>query len=989
MTTATIATTGNITGANLTTAGNVTASYIKGNGSLLTNLPSSTVTLTGNVTGSGQTGTNINTLIAASGVTPGTYGADNAVPVITVAADGRITTLTTTPIGSGGGAYGNANVQAYLPTYTGAMPNLTSVNTSANITANTGGYFIGDGSKLTNLPAQASTYGNANVAAYLPTFAGDIGNADTPASTGYFNTVNATTLSGALSGSQTGITAIAGYIESGGVVEIQDTSQVYIHAPIMVLGDTSYTQTVGINGHLNIVGNTTTEPYAGNAIVVNNGNVQVNPGYYYLGDGSQLTNLPTQAGTYSNANVGAYLSSNTVSTIFATGNITTVAGVNTNTLNATGNVTAAYVKGNGSLLTNLPTQPGTYTNSNVTNLLSGGTYTGDVIATTGVVNAAAINSSGALTAGSYVQANNGLYSINTFSGTYSDGIVVDYVTGNGRISVGTADNLTFYTGGVAATQTLQLASNGAAIAGNLITTNGVFWSNGTAYSTGGGSSGVTSITAGTGITANAATGAISITNAGVTAIVAGSGITANASTGVVSISSTGGGTTFNGNLLGNTLVDTTNNRVTINASPYSDPGIQPPLWQNMKNNPPVYIGGVLQAPTYPNLNNLVSNDSYLMLTTSNVGVQSSYQTTNTRFTSGILNYQSVWPVTANTMTNNDRLRNTTSILDLNMAGKSWGTTASSTFNAAVGVQQNFLNLYGNGYVTSGSGVGSVIYITPIGTALGTGLSANVTYLTGVTGTIQHQTTYGSTNTANITTARGYLAQVSIGSNSVAVTNAIGFHTPSGWVTQPNATGGQNITNRYAILNEDQYSTIQTNGNITQLNTPGIPTLFTSANLKLGGYNSPQKTFSNPASGNINLGTSNYNSYQQIQFNGGNLGVACQSTGYDTVYDFFIQQDSTGGRTLTWYASNGTPQPPSGYLNPLPNAVTYARVALQDSGTPSISYGTPSAVAMTAAQANSYPGVVGNFIAISDNGGKLAYWDTTNSRWSYIQTGLAV
>jgi hypothetical protein len=35
------------------------------------------------------------------------------------------------------------------------------------------------------------------------------------------------------------------------------------------------------------------------------------------------------------------------------------------------------------------------------------------------------------------------------------------------------------------------------------------------------------------------------------------------------------------------------------------------------------------------------------------------------------------------------------------------------------------------------------------------------------------------------------------------------------------------------------------------------------------------------------------------------------------------------------------------------------------------------------------GVVGDTIAISDGGGKLAYWDTTNTRWSYVWSNLAV
>jgi hypothetical protein len=50
---------------------------------------------------------------------------------------------------------------------------------------------------------------------------------------------------------------------------------------------------------------------------------------------------------------------------------------------------------------------------------------------------------------------------------------------------------------------------------------------------------------------------------------------------------------------------------------------------------------------------------------------------------------------------------------------------------------------------------------------------------------------------------------------------------------------------------------------------------------------------------------------------------------------------------------------------------------------------------TKAQANAITGQSGAMVAISDasggslTGGAMAYWDTTNSRWSYIQTGTAV
>ena len=67
-------------------------------------------------------------------------------------------------------SYGNTEVAAFLPTYTGAMTAMTgNITTTANVQ---GAYLIGDGSFITNLPG--GSYGNANVAAYLPTFTGNL-----------------------------------------------------------------------------------------------------------------------------------------------------------------------------------------------------------------------------------------------------------------------------------------------------------------------------------------------------------------------------------------------------------------------------------------------------------------------------------------------------------------------------------------------------------------------------------------------------------------------------------------------------------------------------------------------------------------------------------------------------------------------------------------------------------------------------------------------
>ena len=77
-----------------------------------------------------------------------------------------------------------------------------------------------------------------------------------------------------------------------------------------------------------------------------------------------------------------------------------------------------------------------------------------------------------------VQTTNGVYSVGQFNGTFSDGIVVDYVTNNGRISAGSGDQLTFYTGGVGVTQMVQVNSSVMAVNTNIQTGSGAASSGG-------------------------------------------------------------------------------------------------------------------------------------------------------------------------------------------------------------------------------------------------------------------------------------------------------------------------------------------------------------------------------------------------------------------------------------------------------------------------------------------------------------------------------
>jgi hypothetical protein len=287
-----ISTTGNIIGANvntgnislsgnilsgLTVSGNVTAPYFIGNGSQLSGVVTS---LAGNLAG------NINTGIY------NLYSSNGAVKV-----DDDLSVVGTVTV-SGGMLLGGPFA------------------TTANITAN---YFVGDGSQLTNLPA--GNYSNANVAAYLPTYTGNItaGNVSTTGNIqGSYVLGNGSQLTGittALTGN------LAGNINTLEYSINSSNGEVRFGNTISVVGNAIIADNLLVGDQIATIGNVTAN--------------------YFVGDGSQLTNLP--AGNYSNANVAAYLPT------------------------YTGNVSADNFIGNGNALTSI-------TGANVSGAVANATY---------------------------------------------------------------------------------------------------------------------------------------------------------------------------------------------------------------------------------------------------------------------------------------------------------------------------------------------------------------------------------------------------------------------------------------------------------------------------------------------------------------------------------------------------------------------------------------------------------------------------------------
>ena len=140
-----VSATGNVVGGNITTSGLVDATGNITGGNLLTG---GIVSATGNIT----TASSIN--VSGTANVTGNVTGGNIRTVGSVSATGNITGNYF--IGNGSlltGMYGNANVAAYLPTYSGnlSVGNLSAVGTVVATANISGSYFIGNGSQLTGV----------------------------------------------------------------------------------------------------------------------------------------------------------------------------------------------------------------------------------------------------------------------------------------------------------------------------------------------------------------------------------------------------------------------------------------------------------------------------------------------------------------------------------------------------------------------------------------------------------------------------------------------------------------------------------------------------------------------------------------------------------------------------------------------------------------------------------------------------------------------
>jgi hypothetical protein len=802
-------------------------------------------------------------------------------------------------VSSGGGStYGNANVAAYLASNTD--PTISTLNANSAV------------------QAVAINTVNANIGAYQ-TFA----NANASSQATSINTINAN-----LGAFQTYANATFGTSSYGNT---QAT------ALLANFGSNAISTSGNITGGF-FVGNAAALDRTTGAATGTYGSDSIIPTIVVDAKG-RITQITTNAisggGSYGNSNVAAYLASNTDATISNLNANSAVQAVAINSINANlgayqtyGNVTFSTVANAASQQTQIDTNTtgiatvnanlgayqtyGNVTFSTVANAASQQTQI-DTLQTNAATQATSIDSINA-NLGAYQTYGNVTFS--TIANAASQQTQIDTnTTGLATLNANvgafeTYANLNFGTS-TYSNSNVTAYLTGTINVGNILSTGGYFWANGLAYSTGsGGTYGNTDVTAflnGTAPT-NYITGAGNNLNIVGGANTPGSGaILQMAATTIggfagpvayfnstnVAVAS-GYFSTSYGPRIDDVIYDTVKGRVFANAFPLSMESTSTPNNATSKfmTNVPTYTNGQLQQPPLANATpggtGIVSTSSQVigMIQSANIGFQSGYGFgSQNRDTVNFVSTVGVTPVTANTMSNQDRIRAGVFNVDLNLTGQTYGLMTSSSQNASPMAGINgvvSVNGYGNISAVTGGNYGT--FITPAANQ-----TANIQYTSSIQAFTNLLNTAGTTGKANVVYSRGIVPFTTGFSSNLTVQYAVGMHTYSGWAGTGVVGAANNpVLGRFALLNEDANTTIQTNGNLT-----------VTGNTSLAAYTESQQDYGNTggtitfsvysASGSVKslTLTSNLtvNTNNVIMPKGGTLTL-------------IITQDGTGSRTLT-------------------------------------------------------------------------------------------
>lgn len=863
----------------------------------------------------------------------------------------------------------------------------------------------GVGSNLLAGGGGGSDYGNTQVAAYLPTYTGSLAGSSSIVDL-YANAAGKTTeISNLWSNAASQATSIAGKADSSSLATVA-TSGSYNDlsnkptipsASVSIDGDATGAGTTGSNISVTLANSGVTAGTYGDATVVPKIVVDAK------GRVTSVSNVTiTGGGSYGNTQVAAYLP--TYTGVLQATSITSPSIDNLDITAGLGgdvNITAGSGEGDVNITTDngaivLDTTPGLSTYSIdlksdvLINVLAPNVFTtGKYVSSTG-----------------YFWANGVAYSTGSGS-TYSDSNVAAYLSANPPAGTYTNSNvaayLPSYTGDVGNSTTkagsgffTALGSSGTPVpnayvttatatqvtAGNITSTNGFFWANGTPYSTApGGGSGYGNVEVAAYLPTYSGTlKATKLTSDSLDALdveaglgadlnlksgAGGGSIYVTAPYGAITLDTRPGASDYSIDLYSDSLINlvapttdvqglqsSVNNRIFANAYPVSKPDNTIPgnSFSAYVRYKPVYTNGQVQQPPLANATvdgtTIVSTSGQILALSqgANIALQSGYgYGSQNRNTVGSNFLTTVTPVTANTMSNNDRVRGVVGSLDVNLGGKTWGTmsTASQTATTLAGIN-GVVNIMGAGSVSTAVGGAYGTFFYP-----GPGNTANVQYSTSIMAFQALQSLGNTTGKANVVYARMLAPTFSGFSSNLRIQNAVGIHTPSGWAgTVGTATGADRA---YALLNEDSSTAIQTVGNLTVGNVSASSvSSIQSATVTIG-----SSTGTVNLQGNVNYGGRSIltpvgysaSTAPTVDFNtiiggfadiylDGNMTAQFNASPAPNVYHLrgrFVQ-DATGGRTMTWPGGSRI----GGTLNTTANSVTMFEV-FQVSGAAHILY----------------------------------------------------
>jgi len=955
----------NITGANVngtvataniaTTAYNISGSNVSGTVANASVAGTVTTNAQPNITSVGTlTSLNVNGIISATG---NIHNEGNILSNGIISTTGNVTGLYFLGNGSQltgiASSYGNSNVAAYLPTYTGNL-NPNNISAAGNIR---GSYILGNGAFLTGLPA---SYSNTNVASYLAIYSGNL-------SAGNIS------VTGNITGSNLNINDIS---STGNILGVTISTSGNITAPYFV-------------GNLigNISGNITVPGSNTEIIYNNNGQANASPGLTFNFNSNALVSTGTITG--SNFLTGGVVS--------AAGNITGNHyygnGINLSSINAAnivGNVAIASYAQTAStantVITNAQpniTSVGILTSLSVTgNTSTGNLVTGGTISATGNISTAGYflgnfqgNISGNLTVpGSNTQI---LYN-HDGSANASAGFTFNSAT-NAVISTGTITGSNFLTGGY-----ISAAGN---IIGNYHIGNGATLSNISGSNVIGNVANATyAISAGSAesVTTNAQP---NITSVGVLTSLS---VTGNVNSGNLItagyVSATGNISTagyflgnFQGNISGNLTVPGSNTQVLYNANGSAgastgltfDAGTNALISTGTITGSNFLTGGFVSAAgkVYAvefigegnslsniqgaNISGTVANATYALSAGSAVG---SAATVTTNAQPNITSVGTLTSLTVTATTNTGNLSTTGTI-------SAAGNIIAGTGNYFIG---NFLgNISGN---LQAPGTNTQVLFNNNGNA---GANAGFTFNAG-TGVVS---VTGNVNSGNVNTSGSISAGGNITAGNISINNLTGTSlSVTGNVTASQFIGagntlsniqGANVTGNVATANTANTVTGNAQANITSVGV--LTSLSVSGNVNPGnlitagiisatGNISTAGTFLGTFQGNISGNLTVPGSNTQVIYN--NNGQANASAGFTFnagTNALVVTGNTTSGNLL----STGLISAAGNILGGNINATTHTGTTVSVSGNVTASQFIGSGNTLSNIQGANISGVVAN------------------------------